>query len=395
MPENITIPVKPSEPPCAVRPKVRAKWLGPAFSRTTIGLVVLVLLLVSARLALPFALKSAINERLSHIPDYRGSVESVGIALWRGAYFLERVKVVKLAGNGKEEPFFFSRSIDFSIAWREIFRGKFVSDIVVNGGRLNFVKAPTPENSQLAADRRWQAPIKDIFPIDITYLEINNGYLRYRDETTSPIVDLEVVNMKAVATRLQNRPAEIGTALPASLTVTGDSIGRGKLSISAVGEPLADKPHFELHARLEGVSLRALNQFLLAYGNVDVRSGVLKVYLEMAARDGRFEGYVKPFLDDVHFYEITRENGSLGHKIWQVIAGGLVNLFKSSPQKEFALRVPFAGDFNKVDVGTWPSIVSMLHNAFVKALPARFETGIRSDTIPPKGKPVTPPPMSP
>ena len=394
MPDNAATP-EPPESRSPIRLKAREKRRSPAYRRLAIGLTVLGLLLAAARLAMPFFLKSAINKRLSHIPDYRGNVESVGIALWRGAYFLERVKVVKLAGNHKEEPFFFARSIDFSIAWREIFKGKFVSDIVVNGGRLNFVKAPSPENSQLAADRRWQAPIKDIFPIDITYLEINEGYLRYRDETTSPVVDIDVMNMKVVATGLRNRPAETRTALPASLTVTGDSIGRGKLTIKAAGEPLADRPHFELHVRFEDVSLAALNQFLLAYGNVDVKSGVLKVYFEMAARDGHYEGYVKPFFANVQFYDISKEHGSLGHKIWQVIAGALVNLFKSSPQKEFALRVPFAGDFNKVDVGTWPSIVSMLHNAFVKALPAGFETGIRSAAIPPRGKPVTPPLMTP
>ncbi len=343
--------------------------------------------LLALRIALPYVLHRAINTRLSKIPAYEGQVESVSVAVWRGAYTLRNVRIGK-RGLHETVPFFAAREIDFSLAWRELFHRKFVSDVILEGAEINFVKAASPEQSQLEADRRWQSVIQDIFPIAITHLKIDDGRLHYVDRTANPVVDLFIDHMDALATGLRNRTTDDGKKFPASLFVEGDSIGRGRLFITAQGEPLAAKPHFELLVRLEKVSLPALNEFLRAYGNVDVKAGDFQLYVEVAARDGRFEGYAKPFFTKIEFTDLSAEGKSVVQKIWQLAVGGLVKLFKNKERDQLATRIPFAGEFGRTDVGVWATITSMLHHGFVSALPTALEHSVDADAIPPPGKPL-------
>jgi hypothetical protein len=365
------------------------------FSRATfLTLFVLAVLLVGARIALPYILRNAINDRLAKIPEYRGSVESVHVALWRGAYALRNLKIVKITA-GENVPFFSVKNIDFSLAWRELIHRKIVSDITLESPRLNFVQTANPETTQIAADKRWQDAIQDIFPVDITHLEITDGRVRYQNTTLTPNVDFFVNDMRVVVTGLRNRPAETNDEMPAKLTLQGESVGKGHLIVSGQGEPLAAAPRFELRVTLDQVNLPALNEFLRAYAKVDVSTGTLKVYTEMAARDGRFQGYVKPFLSDLNFKSADDEKNGFGHRLWEWIVGGTMKLLKNSDTKEVATRIPFAGEFGNPQVGVWKTIVAALRNGFVEALPAVLEHSVKSDKIPPPGKPVNLPPAPP
>ena len=143
---------------------MRANRYFPFFScKTSFVLAVIVLLLVSARVAAPYYVRHAINQRLHKIPAYSGHVGDIDLQLWRGAYRIHDIAIVKKTG-GVKEPFFAAKQIDFSLAWRELFHRKFVSDIIITDGLLNFIRGATEDSSQLTADRRWQDVINDLFP---------------------------------------------------------------------------------------------------------------------------------------------------------------------------------------------------------------------------------------
>jgi len=348
--------------------------------RSLIAIIVLLLVLIAGRIALPFVLKSAINGRLNQIPGYAGQVAKVHVAVWRGAYDLRDVEIVKRQGS-KTVPLFAAKAVDFSVAWRELFHGKFVGDITVEEGRVNFVRTATPETSQLEVDKRWQDAIEAIFPIEITHLTIIDGRVRYIDRTSNPVVDESVENIQGVATGLRNHPKKNAGEFPAHMRLTGTSTGGGRLSASADAEPLADHPHFEMRLKLEKVSLPALNPFLRSFAGVDVSAGTLKFYMEIAARDGRFEGYAKPFFTGVKFTNLTEGSKPVTQRVWQALASGLVELLKNKPENELSTRIPFSGEFGRTDVGIWATITSMLHNGFINALVPSLEHNVKSATI--------------
>src|SRR5690349_5273440 len=91
------------------------------FRRTWHIVLVVALVLVAIRVALPYTLKTLINQRLQKIPEFDGAVRDIDLHLWRGGYQLEGVEIVKSAGATRE-PFFKAQQIDFSLAWRDLFR---------------------------------------------------------------------------------------------------------------------------------------------------------------------------------------------------------------------------------------------------------------------------------
>jgi len=376
-----------SAPPHALRrdaDAVRRFWMAAwtIYRRLMIGLAILLAVLIAARIALPFVLRTEINRSLNQIPGYAGQVAKIHVAVWRGAYDLRGIRIVKLQGS-KSAPFFSAQAIDFSLAWRELIHGKFVGDITIEACRINFIKAATPESSQLEVDRRWQDVVTAIFPIDITHLKIVDGRIHYVDQTAHPVIDVYVEHLQAVATGLRNRPEKGGGEFPAHLNLAGDTIGGGHLAAAADADPLADQPHFEAHLKVENVSLPTLNPFLRSYGGVEVSSGSFKCYMEMAARGGRFEGYVKPFFDRVKFTDLTAGDKPVAERAWQALASGLVELFKNKSQNQLATRIPFSGEFKHTDVGVWATITSMLHNGFIQALTPRLDHSVTSAAIPP------------
>jgi len=348
---------------------------------------VLVLLLVVVRLFLPSILKRAINERLDQIPAYSGRVEGVGVSVFRGAYSMHGLQLDKREA-GETRPFLSVEHIDFSLAWGQLFRGKVVSEITVLRPRLNFVQGATKETSQLDFDRRWQEVINDLFPIEITDFTVNEGEVHFVALERKPPVDVFIRDLHIQARGLRNRPDLDTGDQQATILVEATTPGNGKLALSSELEPLAPDPRFHLKLKIEKLSLPALNQFLLAYGNVDVSSGEFTGYLEIVARDKHYQGYFKPFFENLNFKSASDQEKSLFARLWEKMVSGLTSLVKNDETEQVALRIPFEGDFGDAKVETWESIKTLFRNGFIRALAEGLDGHPR-----PKGndeKPATP-----
>src|SRR5476651_1902966 len=354
--------------------------------RVVITITVIAIILLGARIAMPYVVKRMVNDRLQRIPGYTGYVNEIGIHLWRGAYSLHGFGILRL--NGKvREPFFLAKDIDFSLAWRELWHRKIVSEISIEQGQLNFVKGPSAEESQTDLDHRWQDVIKDIFPIDITHLEITDGLLRYVDTTRKPNVNVFVTHMRATATGLRNRPGEAASGeFPAEITIEGDSLGAGKLKLLLVAEPLAAEPHFHLSLKLDYVNLPALNESLRAYAHVDVGRGTFRLVAEMAGRDGGFQGYVKPFFEDVDFHNVDDKDKGIGSRIWKDIVASAAWLVKDKARNQVGTRIPFEGKFGDAKVGVLATITNLFRHGFIRAFNPIVEESVRADNVLPSGK---------
>jgi len=354
--------------------------------RVVITIAVAVGLLLAVRAALPFVVARMINDRLARIPGYTGQVNDIDIHLWRGAYSLHGVGIHRQDGRVKE-PFFLARDIDISLAWRELWRRKIVGDVVVDRGQLNFVKGATAEESQTDLDRRWQDAIQDIIPIDITHLEITDGLLRYVNTARQPEVNVFVTHMRAVATGLRNRQDEApGEEFPAKIIVEGDSLGAGRLKLILDLEPLAAQPHFHLSVKLDDVNLPALNESLRAYANVDVGRGTFRLAGEMAGRDGGFQGYVKPFFEDLDFRNLEDRDKGVGAWIWERLVAAFAWTVKDKSRDQVGTRIPFEGKFGDTNVGLLATLANLFRHGFIRAFNPTIEGSVRAGNVLPDGK---------
>lgn len=129
--------------PAPAHTRRRRKWL--------IALGVLVVVLIGLRLALAPVILHYANRKLDQIPDYRGHIGDVDLALLRGAYQIKDVSLRKVEG-ASTVPFFAADMVDLAVEWGALMHGKLVGVVELHGPRLNFVVAPSKKASQTGID---------------------------------------------------------------------------------------------------------------------------------------------------------------------------------------------------------------------------------------------------
>ncbi len=328
---------------------------------------ILLLVLLAVRIVLPLGIRDAINDRLAKVEGYSGEVKDVDLQLFRGAYRLNEVSVLKHEDSG-DEPFFSAETVHFSIAWGELMKGRLVSDIFLVAPRMQITRTGAPVDPS-EEGRRWQDVIEDIFPIEITHLEVSRGEIRFVDPAATPRVDISLHDLHVAATGLRNTSTPESGPFPAVLNAQGNTIGNGRLNLFGQGDPLADQPRFQIKLDLQDVDLTALNAFLEAYANVDVSAGRFQVYLEVNAADGLFEGYVKPFADQVEFKNLSDKSKGPLSRIWESIVSGVSSVLENEDREQVATRIPFSGKFGDPKVGVWATIVNLVGHGFGRGLP--------------------------
>ena len=124
--------------------------------KTVVGLLAVVLLLIAGRVALPYFVEEYVNDRLMALDAYDGHVGDIDIHLWRGAYSIDAIEIVK-TGASRPVPFFRSDRIDLSVEWRSLFRGAIVAEASFFGPEVNLVQGKSDADSQLGKEENWNA----------------------------------------------------------------------------------------------------------------------------------------------------------------------------------------------------------------------------------------------
>ncbi|MDO8757521.1 MAG: DUF748 domain-containing protein, partial [Elusimicrobiota bacterium] len=275
--------------------------------------------------------------------------------------------------------FFSCKLIDFSIEWKALLRGSVIGKISLHRPVMNLVKGATEAKSQTQLDKGWEQTLKDLMPLTVNRLVVEDGEVHYRDFDTTPPVDLVLSKISVVATNLSN-VKQRGKLLPAHVKVLATCFDSGTLDIQLTFDPLKKDPTFELKETLEGVQLVKLNDFFEAYAKFRVRAGEFGLYTEIAAKDGAFLGYTKPFFRDV---EVEKHERKGMKKVWAGIASAATWLLSNPKEDQVATRIPLKGTFAKTDVGVWTAVGGLLKNAFIQALMPTLDGTIHIADVPP------------
>lgn len=191
--------------------------------RYTVVLIILVIL-IAARLYLPFWLKDYVNEVLADIPGYYGQVEDIDISLYRGAYQIKGLYLNKVNAE-TQVPFLNFPSNDISIEWKSLFDGKIVSEIIMYNPEVIYIfedqNEEMPESEGGSADiDDWTKVLTDLVPIDINHFEAHNGKVAFVELQQDPNIALYINKIELVADNLRNVKGAKRT-LPSSIAATG------------------------------------------------------------------------------------------------------------------------------------------------------------------------------
>lgn len=337
-------------------------------------LLLVVLVLVLVRLALPSMVRDAINTRLADMNDYKGQVDRVGLALWRGAYALYGLRIDKTAGE-VPVPLLEAPRIEIALSWRHLFRGALVAEVLFDRPVLHFVDGSNQDNSLSGAGEDWRARLDDLVPTRIDEVAITDGTVVFHNFVSDPPVDLETTDVDARIRNLTNVRDEAGRRV-AELEATATVFRSARLEADARFDPFGRMDEFVFGLRILDIDLTRINDLARAYANLDFESGNGELVLELEASDGRLSGYAKPLFQQLQVFswaDVRDPDKNPFRVAWEAVVEGVATVFRNQPADQFGTRIEISGDIGDPDLGVVSAIVGILRNAFVEALNPYFE----------------------
>ncbi|MGA2248468.1 MAG: DUF748 domain-containing protein [Verrucomicrobiota bacterium] len=339
-----------------------------------------IVLLVVVRVELSHIIKVYANHQLNKSQDYSGQIGDVTVHLWRGAYQIHDIHILKRNGE-VSTPFYSTGVLDLSLEWSELLHGALVSKIAMLRPSVNFISGPTKDQSQTGKENDWGQMLESLAPFKINRLEIQNGQIHFQNPYAEPPVDIYLNDLSVLATNFTNSRRS-SQALPAGIRAQGKTLGSGTLDLLVHVNPLAETPAFELTGALTNVDLVSLNNFLKAYGRFDVARGDFALFTSFAAKDGNYDGYCKVFFNHLKVFSWEKDKHKDALEIfWKAIVGTLATAFKNQPHDQLATKIPITGRLGKTDVHYWPTIATLLRNAFIKGLVPKVDEPVTLETV--------------
>jgi len=342
--------------------------------KIVIALLAIVMLLVAARIALPYLVEDFANKKLAALDSYDGHVGDIDIHLWRGAYSIDDIEIVK-TGASRPVPFFRSDRVDLSVEWRSLFRGSIVSEASFLGPELNLVQGRNAAESQLGKEENWNARLEELFPFRFNTIEVTDGTVRFlapgistRDAITARRVNGSVSNLTNVL--------DTGKETFADFRITADVLDGAPAKVGGSVNAFARQPTFDVNLEVKKVQLPKVNPWLREFIKADAEAGKFELYMELAAADGKFKGYAKPILQDVDLYRSGEEEQSALKRVWEGFLDFAANVLENKEADQVAARIPFTGTIKDPETSLFATIASVMRNAFISAFARSLEGSI-------------------
>jgi hypothetical protein len=305
---------------------------------------------------------------------YDGHVEDVDMALWRGAYRVEGIRIVK-TGAQQPTPFFSGDRVDFSVEWRSLLRGSLVAEGEFLRPNLNMVQARNEQQSQTGKEVNWPDQLEQMFPFRFNTVRVKDATITFRapgirtqDALKARHVNGEITNITNVVDRDKDTFADF--------RVNGQVLEKGTASVNGSVNPLARSPTFDVNLAVKNVQLPDVNPWLRQYIKADAESGEFELYTELAAAEGKFKGYAKPIMRKVNIYSSEEPEKNPLKRLWEGLVEFAANVLENDDKGQVAARIPFSGTIKDPEAGILATIVSVMRNAFVSAFARSLEGSI-------------------
>lgn len=339
------------------------------------SVVGVVALLIALRLALPYLVRHVLNQRMDHMGGYHGHVADVDLSLWRGAYSLTGVDVVKVSGK-VPVPLLRTPRMEIMLSWHDLMHGAIRARVTFRRPQINFVDGRGSSDTQAGRGVDWRRALQHLVPIRLDEVDVVDGTVTFRNFISHPRVDLRATAVNAVIDNLTNADRSKGARV-ARFHVHAHLLGKASLMARARFDPLGRLRNFRFSLRVLHIDLTRINSLARAYAGLDFEGGSGDFVMQLNARHGQLEGYAKPLFHDMKIFswkqDVEHEHDNPLRAAWEALVQGLTSLFKNHARNQFATRVPISGRIDDKHLGTFRAILNVLHNAFVKAYTPQLE----------------------
>jgi hypothetical protein len=348
-------------------------------SRWRVVLIVVLILAVVlgiGRAIMPWAIRKYVNRTLDRNIAYKGSIGPVTVHLWRGAYSIDDVTISKIAGQ-VPVPLFAAKRVDFAVQWDALIHGKIVGRVLMQQPELNFVDAPTEDESQTGAGGPWLQMIRDLFPFKINSAIIHDGSIHFRAYQTPKPLDVFLSKVELTIDNLTNIRDETHP-LVSTVQATALAMDQAKLEYKMTMDPFSYRPTFHMAVRLLGLDVTKINDLALAYGKFDFKRGWFDLVMETDSKEGQMTGYIKPLFRNLQVFSLSEDlkGGNVVQFFWQALIGAVTTILKNPNRDQFGTLIPFTGDYsNSTSTDLLATVGNILRNAFVRAYLPQLQSG--------------------
>jgi hypothetical protein len=331
---------------------------------TLIILGIIALILVAARIYLPFYIEDQITKNINEMEGMSGGVENVSLGIFRGHAQMSGLVIYNEEYPDPSTPFVSVAEIELYVDWGALFNRKLVATVNLDSVVVNYVifEEVDPEEVDIVEMLR---EIMD-FQVDVN---ITNSTVNFADITTDPPLEVSFNDINASARYLTNE-IHIEDTLPASIDMSALLMGTGSVSVKLGINYMQEIPDFELELELENVDLTDFNDLAREHGGFEMESGILHLYSESAANDGIMTGYVKPLLDDI---SIESDDPGLLKQFYEAILDFAASILESPDEGYVATRAEFEGELDDPDVRVLSAVWNLLRNGFIEGFSRGLE----------------------
>jgi hypothetical protein len=367
-------------------------------------LISVLAVLIIARVSLPYVIKHEANVRLSSIPDYKAHLDDVSLALWRGTFVFKGIKFIHKAGDmSLKVP-----RLNLHIFWPALMRHRLYVNAEVTSPRMRMLAQKPTEAAKKTGEKVKKAKqgvekkagkslpdvLANAFPFRVNRFSIHNGSIRFREAGPSnneeaaddqakqddeagekeTALEARITDLELDVTNLTNIRGSSETA-KATCVATAKVMGAQDARVDLQLDPIAKSPRFNMKFKLEQLPMVELNPIFEWQWGIRTKGGTFALYSEAEAKEGQFNGYVRPYIKDLKID--NKKNGNPVQAIKETAAKVVASVLKNTDTKAIATNVPFKGQFENPDVGIWEAVVEVLRNAFVQALRPSFDPSFK------------------
>ena len=339
-----------------------------------VGLVaVLLAVTLFIHLVLPNLILRKINDHLATFsPVYAVHITSLELSLLRMAYRFNAAEV-----KYKKDGYTFAtvESVDVAIAWRELFRGRVLTDIEIDGGDFILSQqlisgSRTPE----AKPKEDAAHVADqLFPVRIARIALHRSSFQFAQLLgESQDVRWRVTDIEGRILNLTPQPNTPDTFFTLQGTMLGSAMFKSAGTARRLEDPLAWKADVEL----KGFDLVAANPMLMRLLPLSFQSGHLDLYGEVRNQSGQLEGYLKPFFKKLQVINNQEHFTSFKHFAIEVVAAFANWVLRTHEDKVVATRIPFHREESGLKIDKGATLEGAIANGFGQPLNPGIEESL-------------------
>jgi Domain of Unknown Function (DUF748) len=275
-------------------------------ARKTPAVVTAVAVLGITRAVLPWVLTWLANLGIERVPGVSGRVRRVRINFIAPRLVLQDLLLIEQDPGGQEHRIEVD-SIAIVSQWKALLTGAFIGFIRIDSPRLsldidgfhrnaNDSGQATRTRHATAVQQPWQDKVKRLPGFKISPILLTNGQIRVHGVPGEQGSEIAIEHLHLRVGNITNS-TDLAPTLMTKISMDARVLTSGKLELRGEGYPLARVPTFNADFSASHIDLTELRSVIEQATEIDVRRGIVSLYLEAAAADGQIRGYAKPVFD--------------------------------------------------------------------------------------------------